>query len=899
MHDDDFTAIDVARAFVEAGLSVVPLRPDGSKKPAVRWKKYQTEIADDNQLEKWFTSKYTRIAIIAGAVSGGLEVLDFDQVGLFPEFKDIVDEHMPGLMDTLPVVQTPSGGVHVYYRCEEISGNEKLADYIAEDGAASVAIETRGEGGYVVAPPCEGYVMRSGRITTGVPDITLSTRSLLFAVARSLGGYTAQDFAEASTSEDSGRPGDEFNERGWEDCRQELQAAGWKHIRTRPGGAEEWKRPGKDDEGISATYGHVEDRFYVFSTNAYPFNAGLYTPFGVYATLCTGGDYGEAARMLAQKGYGKASVASMRLAVSARKAAGAEGAAGAEDVDTKPYYTHDNVLYYITSKSERVVADFTAKIEEVRYGEHGDDEYHIKGETVHSRKFACDISSQQFEDTRMCKIVVGAAAGPNAAVWPGMGGHLAPAIKRLSDRNIPSVRLYRRTGWSSDGFLMPGMEPDGVRINDLHMPYALDKKADLGEALVGLKGLIESHGADVGTVILSHMLAPPLVKRAGVNVRCALHLTGLSGSLKTTIAQAAMTIWGAGFAEQGKIIKWGHGTTPNALIALAAEASDLPFFIDNYKPTTGRGSKDFIGFIHNAVEGGEKWRSAQSGLLRSDHRELHCWPFSTGEDVIDSDAASIARMLILDMEWRSGEPNENLRQAQRRAADMSAIGREWIRFLDTDFGKEIQTLFRERIEINAAHWAERLQAIRPNMVNALRIAMNMAVNSLAFEAIAACPAFESVVEPFKEAHAKGLDTMVVRMSGSSDDSREAARFVEGLREALSTGRAVLIRIGEKDLMDEGRTEEVPISDRDRMIGWEDDEFVYVLVRSARSIVNRLIDDPILITTNTLGKQLEHIGLLAKTGQDRPTLVKRVNGVVRRVLWFDRSKLYEEDEGVEV
>ena len=63
------------------------------------------------------------------------------------------------------VVQTKSGGYHVYYRCEQIEGNMKLANRPAtpEEIKATphlkevVLIETRGEGGYVIAPPTDGY----------------------------------------------------------------------------------------------------------------------------------------------------------------------------------------------------------------------------------------------------------------------------------------------------------------------------------------------------------------------------------------------------------------------------------------------------------------------------------------------------------------------------------------------------------------------------------------------------------------------------------------------------------------------------------------------------------------------------------------------------------------------
>jgi len=94
------------------------------------------------------------------------------------------------------------------------------------------------------------------------------------------------------------RPGDDFNARG--DVRAVLRAGGW--TLARAGENEHWTRPGKF-RGASATLkGGV---FYVFSTNAPPFEAQRgYSPFAVFALLEHGGDYAAAAGALAQRGYG-------------------------------------------------------------------------------------------------------------------------------------------------------------------------------------------------------------------------------------------------------------------------------------------------------------------------------------------------------------------------------------------------------------------------------------------------------------------------------------------------------------------------------------------------------------------------------------------------------------------
>jgi len=77
-----------------------------------------------------------------------------------------------------------------------------------------------------------------------------------------------------------------------------MESHGWtwtdeKHLR----------RPGKD-RGISASYGVIPNRFWVFSTSTEFENEKLYKPYMVYAILEHGGDVRKAIGELARQGYG-------------------------------------------------------------------------------------------------------------------------------------------------------------------------------------------------------------------------------------------------------------------------------------------------------------------------------------------------------------------------------------------------------------------------------------------------------------------------------------------------------------------------------------------------------------------------------------------------------------------
>ena len=144
-----------ARQLAESKLSIIPIRADGSKAPALSgWKSYQSKIAAPKTLDKWFANGNRGIAIICGQVSGNLEVIDFDDPAAFESWKRLVEKQGgSNLIRKLVIAETPRGGYHVYYRCSDgVEGNQKLAQRTDSNGKLKVLIETRGEGGYVVAP---------------------------------------------------------------------------------------------------------------------------------------------------------------------------------------------------------------------------------------------------------------------------------------------------------------------------------------------------------------------------------------------------------------------------------------------------------------------------------------------------------------------------------------------------------------------------------------------------------------------------------------------------------------------------------------------------------------------------------------------------------------------------
>lgn len=378
------TAIHTAAlAFADAGCSVVPVRADGTKAPAVAWRQYQTTPAGKDVIDDWFASpsngRSYGLGVITGAVSGGLEMLELEgravTAGLLPELvalaraaglDELITRVLTGYAET-----TPSGGLHLLYRVDgrdgyRVPGNTKLA----RDGDRQVLIETRGEGGYVVVAPSHGAVHETGKpwaLAAGeaatIPTVTAEEHAALHELCRALDAAPRADpsrdspftqpRASGESLEGSVSPGDDFEARtDWSEILD-----GWTVVHTR-GNVRYWRRPGKR-LGVSATTGAAEDRdrLYVFTTST-EFEAEVpYTKFGAYALLQHGGDHAAAARALHREGYGRPAPEPVRPAGStAAPQGGQETPAVQVTAEPRTYTLTDdgNALRLIDTHAEQI-----------------------------------------------------------------------------------------------------------------------------------------------------------------------------------------------------------------------------------------------------------------------------------------------------------------------------------------------------------------------------------------------------------------------------------------------------------------------------------------------------------------------------------------------------------------
>ena len=288
----------------EAGISSIPVNSE--KKPMLEtWKFLQERLPSIEECEKFYQKKYG-VGVVCGAVSGNLEVIDIDNKnGIATEiFEDIckqITNNRIDLFDKLVIEKSIRNGYHIIYRCDKIEGSRKLARQKNEDGEIFADIETRGEGSYCVVYPTPGYE-RIQKNVLKVEKITVEERDFLFELCLMFNKYveekpTFTNFKQAFSEKSGDRIGDFYNERN--DFIDILKKHDWT-IEKEESDKIHFRRPGKN-KGNSATFLFEPRLFYVFSSNAYPFEErNSYSPFAIFTLLECNGDFNESPKKLAE-----------------------------------------------------------------------------------------------------------------------------------------------------------------------------------------------------------------------------------------------------------------------------------------------------------------------------------------------------------------------------------------------------------------------------------------------------------------------------------------------------------------------------------------------------------------------------------------------------------------------
>lgn len=300
-------------SYLSQGISVIPVRDKPQTwnnreypvKSAYPWAKWQKEIISSAELYYLMVEKYDTkgFGIVGGKVSGNLEIIDIDVknwAGIDARLFQDIRAMFPQLFDRLRIHQSPSKGFHILYRISDhpTEGNRKLA---FKEGAKEAAIETRGEGGYVVASEAMGYkVIKDNPI----PTITWNERCSLISICE---GYNERvkpkEFKQSKVSNDyyDENPFDHFNNSPASES--VLIDHGW----TAAGSSNNFiwfTRPGKSS-GVSASFNREKRVYYIFTSSTELEPSKGYNPSTLLSILAHNCDKKQTYQWLVNNGYGK------------------------------------------------------------------------------------------------------------------------------------------------------------------------------------------------------------------------------------------------------------------------------------------------------------------------------------------------------------------------------------------------------------------------------------------------------------------------------------------------------------------------------------------------------------------------------------------------------------------
>ena len=303
--------IKTAYEYIGEGFAAIPLQDN--KHPLLPPNHpYLYQLVSDDDIDSLFM-RAEKIGIVCGAVSDGFYALDFDCHGgeniqsIFndymtrPEVKHITETYK------LPIFRTPSGGFHIYFRCDK---KDYHGHYISKWENGGTMIEIRGHGQYVATFPSAGYKKLGGSSIVKTSRISEEERDILLTMAETYNLCIVKpEDAKKGTGKwpdkfDTSKPIGRYNETEAYHAKDLLIDAGWKLVRTRRiDDVELWLRPGKEQGngsvGHSATFGKLHNMFYVYTESDKVFTSWkAYSPFDILMKLQFNNEFEPAKKFL-------------------------------------------------------------------------------------------------------------------------------------------------------------------------------------------------------------------------------------------------------------------------------------------------------------------------------------------------------------------------------------------------------------------------------------------------------------------------------------------------------------------------------------------------------------------------------------------------------------------------
>jgi hypothetical protein len=887
MEQQTFDIFTAAQAYVAAGLSVIPVargtkEPEHELLPRVydettdktrpSWRPYQDRPPNEAELRRWFAHTEASVGIVCGAVSGGLVVLDIESPELYKRWRTLAAALIDApTLDNLPIVASGKGR-HIYLRMEAPVSNRKLAVRGRE-----VLAETRGQGGYVVAPPSPHpnsklYELLSGDLCC-IPLLDLGTAEVLLDAARALA--QSEEYPTQVAATGAGESVIEAYNRRY-GIAELLEAHGYRQ--ERPG---RYIRP--DGERGSVIIVNDKSIHYNPADPLYSEAPGggyhAHTPFSAFCTLAHDGNVRAAVRAAAQElGMDKHIPSSEQLAEAGRSLA-----LGQDTTDSWPYFVLEGGLWMHqqhsdgSPKTPLLLCNFVARIAAETVlddGGHQEELYTVEA-ICQGRKRSVELRRTEFESEAAVARIV-AALGARARVNPrAQPRFLLDAIKALSAAVREEI-IHTHTGWVGGRFLVANGYVDAAGWHEApgcQLPRRLQQyrlippAAPLTEALAVFDSLLGLAPTSVMVPLLGGVLLAPILDSIEAPAPM-VHLYGPTGSHKTSVTCAALALFGD-FTPSQPSDTWT--STANSIQRLGWHLKDMPMLLDDYKAANVK-PQQVTFLLQNYGDNMARGRLDANSEVRSAF-PIRGTLLSSGEDQPEGEASTLARILSVQLGRRSVHRGR-LSEVQQRARLLQLLTVDYLCWLAA--GEQLAGN-HELHQATRTSFLARLEDALDNATNPGRIASNVAALYVAWECFGRFLAVrghwpEDRVQAWLLGCKRDLLNLARTQLDMTTHERYSQLFLETVRGLIASGRAILADLAAA--VPELRPGQV-------LLGGRDAEGTYLIVETAYDEVCkqlRAAGRPVTFSQRALSQLFEQDGLLLDTSPPHLTVKKRINGI---------------------
>ena len=492
--------------------------------------------------------------------------------------------------------------------------------------------------------------------------------------------------------------------------------------------------------------------------------------------------------------------------------------------------------------------------------------------------------------------------GMDACVAPGSTtkGKVAWAIKKVGQLTAQRVVEYNHTGWRKIGgkwcYLYHGgavgMEGVTVDMGDALKGYRLDGGGAEGfdripypEAARMSLRIQEVMKEEIAVALLGTVYLAPLrewMSQMDVVPAFALFLYGESGTHKTTAAALALSHFGNFHAKNPPA---SFSDTGNQIRKKAFLVKDMPILVDDYHPVTSVQEKRQMAATAQSLsrafgDGVDRGRLNADSTIKA-NTPPRSVAIITGEDLPAIGASGLARYFILDIDKGDIPVGKVLTEMQElaRKGYLQRAMRGYILWLAKQadgMPARLHDLFlKYREEIHARSDGQHDRA--PETVACILIGYAMMLNYFRdlglFDTQEAARMLSRATEQLMSASRKQARDM--------ESEKPTRIFLDNLAELLNSKQAAL-----KDLTVEEPKDPPPM---ERMIGYMDSEYYYLLPNVAFGAVQRLCREQgqeFPVSLKALYKHLRTDGILpAGADREKATRTKWLDGKNLRLLWI--------------